>query len=616
MSLNQTATDPSAHAPVRVVLDRTAIQRHHDANDHAFGLHCREVLDHLRVAHDSVDSLELPDGPGVVVLAELDSTGAGVGDRLASWVEAGGTLVVTAGVAELAELGGVRAEETELRLVAFDVDAGWTQRAPRPLRALAGHALTPASDAPVEVLARWVPEDGAAGVERTDAPAAITRARRGQGEVVCVGVALWETVVRILQGHPVHEDHPPAEDGSAPMDEGVLKCEDGMALDVDRDRRMPPGEPELTGRYEFGYPPPYAPPIFDLPQADLWVSAFAQVVWAALDRQGAHGWLHYWPAGVPAMAHMSHDSDGNDDADGQAALDAFAEADVAVTWCQVYRDNAYSPEIYDKITEAGHEHALHYNAMEDADIAQWGWEQIKGQYAWAQDIIRTDTKITSNKNHYTRWEGWTEFYGWCEQLGITIDESRGPSKLGTVGFPFGTAHVDFPMGDVSVANRPMDVLNLPLHTQDLCWAGHISCRDVILDQSMAVHGVAHFLYHGPHLRGKPATRASCAELAELARSRGMRWWTARQIDQWERARRGVTVTVSPDGSSVTVDSDATLAEAGLLVSLPGITGDITATADDGTTAPVSRVERHGRDWYELTVDLTPGVRTWQVTAVV
>src|SRR5699024_3784679 len=226
------------------------------------------------------------------------------------------------------------------------------------------------------------------------------------------------------------------------------------------------------------------------------------------------------PTWVPAMAHMSHDSDGNDDADGQAALDAFAEAGVEVTWCQVYRDNAYSPGIYDKITAAGHEHALHYNAMEDADIAQWGWEQIQGQYAWAQDIIRTDTKITSNRIHFTRWEGWTEFYGWCEKLGITIDESRGPSKLGTVGFPFGTAHVDFPMGDVSVGNRPMDVLNLPLHTQDLAWAGHISCRDVILDQTMTVHGVAHFLYHGPHLRGKPATRASCAELAELARRRG------------------------------------------------------------------------------------------------
>src|SRR5699024_8336197 len=178
-----------------------------------------------------------------------------------------------------------------------------------------------------------------------------------------------------LQGHPVHEDHAPAEDGSAPMDEGILKCEDGMALHVDRDRRMPPGEPELTGRYDFGYPPPYAPPIFDLPQADLWVSAFAQLVWAGLARRGAHCWLHYWPAGVPAMAHMSHDSDGNDDADGQAALDAFAEAGVEVTWCQVYRDNAYSPDIYDKITAAGHEHALHYNAMEDADIAQWGWEQ-------------------------------------------------------------------------------------------------------------------------------------------------------------------------------------------------------------------------------------------------
>lgn len=596
---------------VNLIIDRATVAARHEAGEHAYGLQAAEVLDHLRLDHQVLDAVAVPETSGVAVLAEASAVDPAVAAGLEAWVRSGGVLVLTDRALALAPLAGVTAAPYGNGLVSLDGEA-WTQRSARPLRAIAGSALSPVEDG-VEAIASWVDESG------TRVAAAITRRRLGEGEVVCCGVDVWQTVVRILQGYPVHEDHAPAADGSAPMDEGILKCEDGMALDLEQDRAMPPGEPPLEGQYPFGYPPVASPPIFDIPQADLWVSAFAQLVWAGLDRTvGGHGWLHYWPAGIPAMAHMSHDSDGNVTEDGQAALDAFDEAGVKVTWCQVYRDNSYAPEIYDKITAAGHEHALHYNAMDDADIAQWGWEQIKGQYAWAQQVIRTDTKITSNKNHYTRWEGWTEFYGWCEQLGITIDESRGPSKLGTVGFPFGTAHVDFPLGDVSVGNRTMDVLNLPLHVQDLEWAGHISCRDVILNGALEVHGVAHFLFHGPHLLGKPKTRTACREVAEAGRALGMQWWTARQINDWERSRRGVDVAVAAadGGWTVSVSSTAQLPGAGVVITLPGLAAGAvpTVTAEDGTALPVAEVTRHGRTWYEITADIAPGTQTWAVAA--
>ncbi len=575
---------------LQVLVDPAAVSRRQADGDHAYGLQALEALDHLRLPYEQWrDSQPLPPA-GVLLVAEAETVDTAA---LTAWVEAGGHLVVTSAVESLANLAGLQAQAHSEGLVDFADQ--WAQRPSRALRALGGHALTGAP-AEAEVLASW-----------TDGPAAVVRTRRGAGTVTIFGVDLWQTVVRILQGYPVLADHAPAADGSAPMDEGVLKCEDGLGLDVDADRRTPPGEPAVDGSYAYIHPPPYGPPIFDLPQADLWVSVLTQTLWTGLDAGGAHGWIHYWPAGVPAMAHMSHDSDGNIDEDGQAALDSFAEAEVAVTWCQVYRDNAYSPHIYEQITADGHEHALHYNAMDDADIAQWGWEQIRDQYAWAQKVTGVE-KIRSNKNHYTRWENWTEFYEWCERLGIEIDESRGPSKLGTVGFTFGTAHVDFPMGEVALGNRRMDVLNLPLHTQDLGWAGHLSCRDVILDGAELVHGVAHFLYHGPHLRTKPYVRETCAEVAQLARARGMRWWTAGQINDWERARREISVQVekSGDGWQVGIDSTVALAEVGLLLHLD--TNDPVAV--DG--AEIVEVTRHGRRWHELKVDVTPGTSRWQV----
>jgi hypothetical protein len=430
--------------------------------------------------------------------------------------------------------------------------------------------------------------------------------------VLAFGADVWQSVVRIQQGVPVDEDGTPAADGSAPIDDQILKCEDGMVLDFVRDRAVPPGEPALEDGYEHVYPPATGLPMFHRPHADLWRSLFLQGVWWAAERVDASvGWLHYWPAGVPAVAHMSHDSDQNVEEHGRTALEVFAEADVKVTWCQVF-PGGYQPETYAAITEAGHEHALHYNAMGDADIAQWGWPQMRAQYAWAQAVTDAE-RIVSNKNHYTRWEGYTEFYRWCERVGIQIDQSRGPSKQGTVGFPFGTSHVSFPMADAADGNRYHDVLNLPLHTQDLAWAGHESVRDVIIDNALEQHGVAHFLFHGPHLHLRPPTRKACLALAEEARRRGMPWWTSGQINRWERLRRGVRLNVEPtvDGWRVSSHADHAVDDAAILLLLPSRrAGDKPLPELRDGAGAVSVVRRHGRRFLELAVDIPAGVASW------
>lgn len=584
-----------------ILIDPESVRTRHRAGRHAFGLHLLEVIDHLRIPYRRIASPAEATGLNTIVVAEQEPTSRAVGD-LTGWVDDGGTAVLTAvgpGWDDLSGAASATARDTDL--VTFAEHSAWHQLPPRALRAIGGYALSPAGG--TEVLATW-----------TDGAAAITRTARGQGQVVAFGADLAQTIVRLRQGFRVVEDGKPAADGSAPIDDGILKCEDGMGFDLDTDRAMPPGAPALNGPYPFAYPPSVAAPLLDLPHADLWWVALAQLLWWAADHaERPSVWLHYWPAGVPAMAHMSHDADQNHAEDAEAALDAFAEADVKVTWCQVF-PGGYGPDTYRRITGAGHENALHYNAMGDADIASWGWPQFRAQHAWAQAITGTD-EIISNKNHYTRWEGWTEFYTWCERVGIQIDESRGPSKIGDVGFTFGTSHLSFPMGDVDEQNRSMDVINLPLHTQDLAWAGHISCRDVILDGAELVHGVAHFLFHGPHLRQRPLTRAACPELAALARDRGMRWWTAGQINDWERARRGVDLDMLAEGNGsyvITATSERALEDAGILISIPGVRPESLSCEDP--TVDITPVTRHGRGFAEVTVDVSPGANTWRITA--
>ncbi|MEQ7005620.1 hypothetical protein ABN028_05400 [Actinopolymorpha sp. B17G11] len=596
------ATRTLSPAPIGLVLDDGAAQAaHHEGRD-AWWLYTTEVLDHVRLPYDVLapDALTglgaaTADAPGVLVFPHPPSLDAAAVTAVTGWVERGGALVLCGGSGTLVELTGVTAGSPVADGHVEIVKGALTQPPDVPLHAYGGVELAPGDGG--DVLARW-----------TSGVAAIAARSVGRGVVVVCGVDLWQSIVRIQQGFRVEQDGAPAADGSCPVDDGILKCDDGLPLSYERDRALPPGEAGVAeGLFPHEYPPPAAAPIFHRPQADIWRRVFLTLVLDAAERCGVVlPWLFYWPAGVPAVAHMSHDSDGNVSEYAATALEVFDEVDVRVTWCHVY-PGGYDPAIVQAIADRGHEQALHYNAMEDADIASWGWPQLRAQYAWAQALTGRE-RIVCNKNHYTRWEGWHEFFVWCERIGIEIDQSRGPSKQGDVGFPFGSCHLWFPMADAAEANRRIDVLELPLHTQDLAWAGHEANRDVILDQVLAEHGVAHFLFHSPHLHLRPPTRAACVRLAAEARSRGMVWWTSEQLNSWERRRRGVRLDVTGDADGalrVAVETDEALDGAAVLLAVPGLAGDAAFTVEAGAgTATV--VVRHGRPFVELATDLPTG----------
>ncbi|NED95706.1 hypothetical protein G1H11_10320 [Phytoactinopolyspora alkaliphila] len=592
----------TARPSVAVVLAESITASAHDNGADAWWRYATEIFGHLRVPLHVMTDLETADIPEdirVLVVARVPAEGQSVRERLQAWVDSGGALITVGDPAGLAGLVGASAgtvvEAGHVRIGEADV---WTSLPDVPLRAIGGVRLAAMPDS--RTLASW-DDDGAP---------AITMRRIGRGVAIAIGADVWQSVVRIQQGYPVARDGIPATDGSAPIDDDILKCEDGLALDIERDRALPDGQQDRPDGYEHVYPPASGLPMFHRPHADMWRSVLLQCVWwAAEQADAAVPWLHYWPAGVSAVAHMSHDADQNVDEHGRAALDSFAEADVRVTWCQLF-PGGYLADTYAAITAAGHEQALHYNAMHDADIAEWGWPQMRAQYAWAQAVTGAE-RIVSNKNHYTRWEGYTEFYEWCERLGIEIDQSRGPSKQGTVGFPFGTAHLSFPMSGAEDGNRYHDVLNLPLHTQDLAWASHESVRDVILDAVESQHGVAHFLFHGAHLHRRPETRKACVALAHEARRRGMPWWTSAELNRWERARRQVTLSLRDDADGWLLEAVAgePVHGAAILLLLPGREGLPTVREGSGT---LSTVRRHGREFVELSADIPVGSSIWSL----
>lgn len=96
----------------------------------------------------------------------------------------------------------------------------------------------------------------------------------------------------------------------------------------------------------------------------------------------------------------------------------------------------------------------------------------------------------------------------------------------------------------------------------------------------------------------------------------MPWWTSREINSWERARRAVDlhVELSDGACRVQVRSGAALSRAAILLAFSGET-EVEGLDLEGPGS-LSVVERHGRRFLELAVDLEPGEHTWVLTGPV
>src|SRR5204863_9138801 len=85
-------------------------------------------------------------------------------------------------------------------------------------------------------------------------------------------------------------------------------------------------------------------------------------------------WLY--PRKLPAVAHMSHDTDTNDPAKAEMLLKTLADAQIKSSWCTILP--GYQKELTNRIRAAGHELAMHYDAMTEG--MEWGAAQFYRQF--------------------------------------------------------------------------------------------------------------------------------------------------------------------------------------------------------------------------------------------
>lgn len=546
-----------------------------------------EILAHAGLCYTTVSADELADRlPGLRLLLTVGegTLPEAAQSALRAWVEQGGAWLAVAGVCGLESLFGVEPESPTFsgwgaglgtlgEGYAEGVDASHPAVAhlDGPLHYFNG---LPVRAAGARVLARVLDAH-----QRPTERLAVAEADAGRGRCLLIAPDVTGTVVRVQQGVGVTRDGVSAPDGTAPIGDDVLKSGDGAVLDWIFDRQPVSGVPGLQG--------------FLRPVADLWREVLLRSIFHLATRQNvALPLLWFYPRNLPGLAHMSHDTDGNDPEKCVQLLATLEKAGIHSTWCTILP--GYSFELMSRIHAAGHEYATHYDAMTEG--LEWSEAQFDRQWRELVELFGGTAPVT-NKNHYLRWEGDCELFDWCVRRGIQLDQSKGASKAGEFGYNFGTCHLYFP---VRMNGEVIDILEMATPTQDLEVFVPAAAAPALLDTVERHYGVFHLLFHPAHI-DKPGVADSIVGAVAQAKARGFEWWTAEQINNWERARRRVRwsgYAQDQNGVRVTLSAEEPLAGATVLWLDPA--GKAAAGGD------AESVERWGFRFRRVTLDLAAG----------
>ncbi|MBD3186510.1 hypothetical protein GF325_06760, partial [Candidatus Bathyarchaeota archaeon] len=146
--------------------------------------------------------------------------------------------------------------------------------------------------------------------ECKDELTAITVNHLGRGIALGFHVDLVGTLRHMQEGIYVDKDGIPPPDGMSPVDDGILKAEDGLVLDWTKDRRV------VSETHQV--------PAFTIPVADAWRRLFRSSIEFMADECNVRiQRMDYWPNGAPFIALLSHDTDGNDEKLAKILLDGI-----------------------------------------------------------------------------------------------------------------------------------------------------------------------------------------------------------------------------------------------------------------------------------------------------
>jgi len=573
----------SSISSIGVVIEEQPVSR--DGSKCLSGLYVLEVLKHAGLFFNCLDKEDLSDLPKQtrILILPYDMRMNGEQEKVISnFVKNGGSLIGVGGTSGLDEVFGCKSNgsvfESYIKINKEHRVISGLQSSLHVFKGAKVNASNGKSFAKLINNNRDILSD------------AFIENKFGKGIAVLIAVDIFHSIVHIQQGIAIEKDGIPSPDSSAMIDDGILKVEDGMVLNWDKDRSTIGPDDNL---------------IFLHPIVDELREIFLKSIFFCAEKQSlVVPILWYWQKGMPAIAMMSHDSDGNVPELAWSMYRILEELQIKTTWCIMY-PGGYDQRLYQKLKENGYEIALHYDAKTDGKYTTWSRENFNFQYDWLIKEAGIKDLIT-NKNHYTRLEGRLDFFHWCEQKGIQSDQTYGPSKKGTVGFSHSGSHPWFPIDDEN-DGRFIDVLEICMLTQDLVVTCPEYYGEYLVNSVLHHHGAAHFLFHPAHIE-KNIDGVDVADalrnVVHYAQKNGMEWVTNAEINEWERKRRRVRLWKKGDKDKIRYRffTKTRLKDATLLFLLPKDLSSLNILID-GSSTKWTENEVYGFRWAQVIIDL-------------
>ena len=548
-----------------------------DPNSRTTVFYIEEILAHAGISYDLIHARDLGhqiDLCTVIILIGDLHFDQSDRNKIEEYVKSGGTAIWLNSDPTLSEIFGVKLTEEieEGYLIELETSSTITSGLRSSLHVFGGTKFHATTGTP---LAKLV------DIQYQPAGDAIVENRYGKGYTIALAADLIGSIVLIQQGIPVTQDGQPAPDGSASIDDDILKTEDGFVLNWKWDRT-----PIV----------PSTQPVFLEPITDELRELIVKAILRCFEvKSQSTPILWYYPRGLKSIAMMSHDSDHNDQQLAWSLLNVTDQLNIKTTWCIIY-PGGYIPEFYQKLQDWDYEIALHFDALTKKTYTNWTQDDFNYQHQWLIQEAGIPT-LKSNKNHYTRWENRLEFFHWCQAKGIEVDQSKGPSKHGTIGFPFGGSHPWYPIDD---NGKRINVLEINMLTQDLVITCPVFYGRGLIDSVSRHYGIAHFLFHPAHIE-KPNVRDAVIDVVEYAHLQGMEWWTSEQIGDWEQKRRQIRI-IHQRHDRFTITSPISVGSVTFIFLIPDTINDFSIQID-GRLIDWKPISIYGCNFAEIIIDI-------------
>ncbi len=379
---------------------------------------------------------------------------------------------------------------------------------------------------------------------------------------------LGQSMALILMGHSVENDGIGPGDGTAYLEDGVLRAEDGANLSFADDRAV------VTGGAFFAWP-----------HVDTLRDVWVRTILAAVEETRRRALIFWhWPYHADATAAFSVECGALDPERTVQLHNRLSMYGMPAAW--LVPSPGFAGEVYRAMRRWEEEPGLLLH--QDDPCSE---EQMKVQHL---TLGRAASKphMTCVRPDDGRWHGLDRFYEAAEAAGARMSLSKGGRQPGTSGFLFGSCHPFFPWLS---ADRQSAVAELPYA---MFQPGLVTPRSAyvpLIEQVKAHGGCLHVAVDDRYL--SPCDGAvRLQELLMAIRQARLSHVAPDVAYAYERARRKMRLRVGP--GTLTLVADADVEGMSLLV-----TGEPVSARAAGRRLASPQVLRYGAPMTAFTFDL-------------